>query len=216
MIKTHKIICIPIQKKIETEDIIMNGSRGYYLWKKEFKNPIGKACQLLLLSDDEIKKGDYCISNNKNSKIYNYTFKCEEGAFTNSEWLNSEDCKDICKVIASYPQLDNLPTFSKEFIQEWINNTVEEVLCEYYGDEEVRYEILKTNNTEIICNIPKVQLVESPCDFSNDPAILEEKVKEITYTESEVLEIIDDLFHCYASLYRHEAKEHFLESYKKK
>jgi hypothetical protein len=202
MEKLHKIIAIPIEKEIEDGDIVKNERGLYYIWKEEYSAGSLKmnVQQLLLLSDEEIKKND-CYYNERLNHVYQQTL-AQSG-------YNIGDREN--KIIASYPQLDHIeteiypsgvrsmigfPTFSEEFIQQWVENPIEEVEVEY---EDYQYTInyhkdiwkdgirLKnTSNNEVICSFPKVQLIESPCDFSNDPVILEEKVKEVTYTESDI------------------------------
>lgn len=273
MKKLHKIITIPIQKKtIDIDNLIKLDNNEYRLVDQimidfinnEFDGNLQAATQqqLLLLSDDEIKENTNTFKEGINGDwFYNTKFQTIQ---------NIGDITDFdFKIIASYPQLDNLPIFSKEFIENWIKNPINEVEIyyeefkkQYTRNEDDSYDCLTCNttgiernayatewtkckcpehqltlnsNNEVICSIPKVQLVEfqtpdwTNCelfkylqeitstnkefkDFSNNYI----KVKEVTYTESEVLDIIDDLFHCYASSYRHEAKEYFLESYKKK
>ena len=86
-------------------------------------------------------------------------------------------------------------------------NTIEEL--DSFKDSK-EFQIGIKPNLETMNKKDKTQLVESPCDFSDSPAILEEKVyshrghkfykvsdskpKEITYSEEEVL----DLLHRYS------------------
>lgn len=216
MNETHKIQIIPIQRQIQYGDICQSiRYKDKYQIFGAFENSYQDECkpfQLLLLSNEEIKDGDWYLESCLVQSISQYK---EENYINRNLYY---------KIIASYPKLDKLPIFSKEFIEEWCSNPKDEVLVEYdkeyvdtdCNDIDLFEYMLLVSKGEIICSFPKTQLVESPGDFSGYPAILEEKVKEVTYTESEVLDIIDDLFHCFASSHRHEAKEYFLESYKKK
>ncbi len=162
MKKLCKIIAIPIQKEINFNDIIKSNTQNLFLYRNEeqwqlIKSKDWTPQQLLLLSDEEIKEGDYWIY--INPKKWNLP---QEGITKNNlpkEWFNKLwDRLNYFKIIASYPQLGNLPTFSKEFIQEWCNNSVEEILVEYDKESTNLYtkQFLKlTSNNEVTCSISK-------------------------------------------------------------
>jgi hypothetical protein len=116
--------------------------------------------QLVLLSDEEIKKGDYYISNRTNKiSIYDEKFPL---AFCN-------------KIIGSYPELDkfhgyedisgmpiyeNFPTFSVEFLKTWVENPVDEIYVEYRFLRHTREEghveeLLRSLHDELTCTIPE-------------------------------------------------------------
>jgi hypothetical protein len=136
MKKLHKIIAISIQKKAtiaEYQSLIYKWKGHYYSCYNctySLKEAIPQ--QLLLLSDEEIKKNDWYYNERLNS-IYQ--------AIAQSGY-NTTD-KEI-KIIASYPSIENLSTFSKEFIKDWILNPVKEVEVEYETEWTEDIECTKT------------------------------------------------------------------------
>lgn len=173
MKKLCKIQSVPIiQKEIEVGDIIKNSREQYYVWHDGYDAGIVKMDiqQLLLLSDEEIKEGDYICSLGllsvfKVESIYGHLgFKSYPDVKGNIFYIDYNLHK---KIIASYPQLDKLPTFSKEFIEQWVSIPVEEVEVEYeehyinktsifntYAKINIALELVLTENNEVICNIP--------------------------------------------------------------
>lgn len=172
MKKKHKIVVIPrtpFKKEVEIGDICRSRVSGKFGLIRDVGFSIPsltynvedllidctpifqlkwKYCtqqQLLLLSDEEIKEGDFVC--HRNIEI----FKARPDDFGNNR-------NYIKKVIAVYPQIESLPTFSKDFIQEWVNNPVEEVEVEcskFTNDLRsgmfIYSPVLKNN--EVICNI---------------------------------------------------------------
>jgi hypothetical protein len=214
MKKSHKIILIPIQKKIEIEDICqskISNTIGIVKDIRFINNVKSIDCcpqfllgfyqctpqQLLLISDEEIKIGDYWIY--INPKEWNLP---QEGIVKNNlsfTWFDKLwDKENYKKIIASYPQLYNLPTFSKEFIQEWCNNLVDEVEVEYEAisnesdnpitnpegiDNFEGSELKLIPNNEVICTITKMS------ERVKQNASLRE-TSVIMYTEEEVYKLI--------------------------
>jgi len=167
MKKTHKILAIPIQKVIETNEY----QSLIYKWKDKYYScydcifSLEEAIpqQLLLLSDEEIKEDDWAIDFKQNNLIWQHT----QGGVV-SRTINDR----YKKIIASYPQLDNLPTFSKEFIQEWCKNPIEKAEVEYeelYSTSMYAYSnelrLKLTLNNEVICYIPKCDCMEITCNI---------------------------------------------------
>jgi hypothetical protein len=109
MKKTVQIITVPLDKKGWSKgDIINDGkftsigiysSEGFGNWQPQ---------QLLVISDDKIKEGDW------------YTWK--DGTIRKSTRNNKPrpDCNGY-RVVASYPQIEGTLPISKETVQAWID-----------------------------------------------------------------------------------------------
>jgi hypothetical protein len=158
MKKLHKIIAIPIQEK---SIILKQYDVRYHLSSVELEGDNKDLIpqQLLLLSNEEIKENANTFKEGINGDwFYNTKFQSIQriGDITDFDF----------KIIASYPQLDNLPTFSKEFIQEWCKNPVEEIEVQYDSHQEykgskpfIKQDLILTSNNEVICTISNLSKV---------------------------------------------------------
>lgn len=163
----HKIITIPIQKQAEIGDIYKcEAGEGYFFVtenKLHWTKTKGSAYQLLLLSDEEIKIEDYAQTYNQKKEVVIH--HCKYSGDTES--ANNLKCP---KIIAAYPKIDNLPTFSIEFIKEWCDNPVKEVEIEM---EDISRSIIPI----VVETIPK--LTNGFITIINKDLIKEESDKEI-------------------------------------
>jgi len=138
--KKNQVVMLPTEKAenclVKSGNIIYNFKPKYLFTQSYLKEIYGKAYHLYILSDDEIKEGDWFIKMNyKGGKPTLYQ-ECKK-AFMNSEWLNSSDVNDCFKVIATtdklvvgYIQQQNseidivqlLPQPSQQFIAKYIED----------------------------------------------------------------------------------------------
>jgi len=153
MKKLQKIITIDTDKTYPETCLIKKGDKYHYcLAGGEFRRLVANGWQpqeLILISNEEIKEGDLVL----------YEMNSIEYATIDYIEANSYNGK----IIAAYPQIENLPLFSKEFLQEWCNNPVEKIGVQY--DEIstkvnrngllIRYILNLTSNNEVICNLPQ-------------------------------------------------------------
>jgi len=108
MKKTVQIVTILLDKEGWSKgDLVDNGSLGYSLAPYDNKDGIDdwQAQQLLVLSDDEIKEGDWF-------------YKPDMKMVFIAEYTPYKGCK---KIIASYPHIQGTLPISKETVQAWID-----------------------------------------------------------------------------------------------
>ncbi len=180
MFKEHKIVVLP------SENV-----RGLFVEKSFYKTTVGtfgysiiqpdwtvQKYDLYLVSDEEIKVGDWAMSERNTSKLH-YPFKCKNSAFVSPSFLNSEDCNDIYKVIASTDQSLNLPKFSQSFIKKY---------CELGGINSVmvEYELI---GMSISLGIKNWELKIRP-----DNTIITKKVKD-SWNRDEVMKLIEKSYY---------------------
>jgi len=162
MKKLCQIRIIPIQKEIEIGDICKSNVSNTIGLVKDIRlinniksidcNPQFlleyyqcKSQQLILFYEEEIKENYWYINGI-------YLYKADK---------YYEKAHNDKKIIAAYHPLYNIPTFSKEFIQKWCKNPVEEVEVQYDSYQEykgskpfIKQDLILTSNNEVICNIP--------------------------------------------------------------
>jgi hypothetical protein len=121
MKKTVQIVTIPLDKEgYDTNDLIkkpeFDAAGEIERWRLAHYNTnvgIWQAQQLLVLSDDEIQKGNYFLEKD-----------ITEQGFENASIQKCEGLIPRCwikKVIASYPQIEGTLPISKETVQAWID-----------------------------------------------------------------------------------------------
>jgi hypothetical protein len=134
MKKTVQIVTIPLNKEGWSKgDLIDNGSLGYSLAPYDNKAGIDdwQAQQLLVLSDDEIKEGDWVMAFNPRGELgggYRYVTKIiDKNYFEDDGKISGLSSSTRChigfykKVIASYPHIQGTLPISKETVQAWID-----------------------------------------------------------------------------------------------
>lgn len=109
MKKTVQIVTIPLDKQ-SNFGIFKDVEDGEIIFMDTSikDNPYWQAQQLLVLSDDKLKKGDVILSNGNVCDLLH-----------NGETPQDED--DPIKIIASYPQLSTTLPISKKTVEEWID-----------------------------------------------------------------------------------------------
>jgi hypothetical protein len=140
MFKECQAVCLPTDEK----SIIEKHSNGNY-----FINPVKeynyksfiKNQYLHILSDDKIEIGDWVLNLNWINELNKNPFiLCVKRAFTNPDWLNSEDCKSCKKIISSTDGSLGLPSPSPEDLKTWCKTQPKEVLVEYEQYNPLRVE----------------------------------------------------------------------------
>jgi hypothetical protein len=160
MKKIHKLVVLPLERNIIKDDLLLKHRMADGVWEgSDLVDPIGsygislqgnilptywKPQQLLLISDEKIKKGDWTIDL-KTNRIA----ECERDQFNTPLLSAPIPLVGFKPIIASYPSMESLPTFSETFIKEWVNNPVMEVECQYSDDNC----LLITPGNQIICSI---------------------------------------------------------------
>lgn len=126
---------------------------------------IMKPVRLIIVSDDKIKEN----TNTFNQGLNGDWFWCPK---YNEIACNGDITTFDFKIIGSYPHLDRTYKLSKEFIEEWTKNPVEEIEVEYIPihaidrdgfaipyafekDDKLVYDVKLSENNELICNIPE-------------------------------------------------------------
>jgi hypothetical protein len=125
--QTVQIVTIPLDKQ-SNFGIFKDVEDGEIIFMDTSikDNPYWQAQQLLVLSDDEIQKGDICHDYcDAGQPPYKHLIgKCLSVDKTNG-WIEFKDYKTglgwCKKIIASYPQLEGTLRISKETIQTWID-----------------------------------------------------------------------------------------------
>lgn len=152
MEKLHKIIELPGKNKTAffrsklAPKLIQKGVNT-------IDNPNWIGQHLYILSDDEIKEGDWMFCIDKSSHWFNNLIKYTGGIAHKDSWK---------KVIATTnPDLikEGIASIDDEFIKEYVNNPIEEILVEYEGkvrsttweyEEPEYYDIRLSSNGSII------------------------------------------------------------------
>ncbi len=152
-LKRAQVIMLPTENKINGSIVkdIKEESKILHIKQKDYcEHEDFVAQHLYIISDDEIKEGDWCMSIDKNSKLHK-PFQCiSKQAFINPEFLNSIDAKDIKKIIATTDRSlkintkwkvsgvfdDGLPQPSQQFIEKYIESynkgeVITDVLVKY-------------------------------------------------------------------------------------
>lgn len=158
MKKLNKCIPIPLDRKIELNDLITDEC-GYYniAYSPESYQPFMKPQQLIILSEDKIKIDDWYLDD------ANQIRQC----FIESDeyWVSRQDYK---KIIGAYPSIKGVPTLDIEFIKEWCKNPVNEIEVDCNEEEIFSHHIAKIAiykgtgkflpflcDNKLICFIPK-------------------------------------------------------------
>jgi len=132
-------------------------------WSKKYSREI----HLYIVSDEEIKEGDWCIAMNRDTK-YSKPFQCNKSkAFVNPEFLNSQD--DVRKIIAT---TDSSLKLNEECIK-----------CNGYGGDQSGYcnECSGTGNPKLLPQ-PSKQFIQKYIEEFNKGNKIEKILVE--YTES--------------------------------
>lgn len=149
-LKHLKLIPIKLNKEIKVSDICTcprypNEYKIFGTFENSYINEC-KPYQLIAVSDDEIKEGDFYLSGKH--EIY-----CVNNINAATKEFHKEF--DNKKIIASYLVINDLPTFQKSFIKKWCENPIDECEVKYlvynYNQEENWYLDL-TEDNKIICS----------------------------------------------------------------
>lgn len=197
MWKEHDVVMLPTKEKATNEDISYKGE--LYLWKNKLyyktdsEYPLlqSKSYHLYILSDEEIKEGDWFIQNNKELLQYKRKSNTIGCFFDNNNELQTFHSNKRLKIIASTDKSLNLPelsdTFTKEYIKEYNKgNKIEEVLVEYdselitKNEEDADY-FNYDDGTKLNKNFNKIKV-------SKDNTIIIKPIKN-NYTKEEVKEL---------------------------
>lgn len=155
--------------------IILPVGEEYKVSSSRFQQPV----HYYIVSDDEIKEGDWIMSQPNSYPLHNIS-----GGF--QEYPDTNGCK---KIIASTDKLLGLPQPSESFRQKYVEkynkgNKIREVMVEYYYDDIEVYKNEKIQkNTDNY--IPKVN--------HKDNTITIKKVKD-SWSKYEVIEIANKAF----------------------
>jgi hypothetical protein len=207
MKKFHKIIAIPLEGDIKVKTVVKLGALtkkiqsfnedpediakiGSYGFSDVDPNSVPtmrlywQPYQLILLSDDMTKADDGWCYDLSTRQVKPITASNERVIYYK-------------KVIAAYPTLDNVLTFTDEFLKEWVKNPVSLVEVEYDSientetGEEAQWIYNLTKAGEVICKIPEPF---NPEDWKQEivfgqPGRLNKKTRDlITEDEYEKLE----------------------------
>jgi hypothetical protein len=147
-------------------------------------NPYWQAQQLLVLSDDEIQKGDSFLEKDI-TEGFDKAIISKSGGCIPRCWIK--------KIIASYPQIEGTLRISKETVQAWIDagtpgeGSVEiddTIYCSVvkgkvkYGDPtklDPQGNLLLEFGKKIINTLPYPELVKEISEYYKDVKIVEEK-----------------------------------------
>ena len=213
MKKTHKIVVMnmtrnnifvgDLQKKVKS---IGNGKDSFPVgnYKMSEISPGENLSefwfpqQLLILSDEEIKKGDYRLDFHENgepSSARHVTEVLGDEIYVVNGSHNTRD--SVKRIIAIYPEMGNLPTLSKKFIEEWCKNTVDEVEVMYFEDSfsdfsgksttKIGEHLAVSVDNEIMCSFIEStkKEVESHSDQAVDIMNLEKEIENEANAQSE-------------------------------
>jgi hypothetical protein len=161
--QVHKIMPLDIQKEIEIGDAI-RFTDGIYapinLGEGEVYAVVVESCllavgkqpiRLIVLSEDEIKEGNWY----HNMLLGNHVYRAQKG-HTKSKFENP---KVEYKVVAAYPQLEELPVLSKEFVIQWCDNLATEIELDMTTDTSNNLKPMTTYNgrqNEVIASFKDV------------------------------------------------------------
>lgn len=146
MFKKCTAVCLPTNQKATNGSVVFNNNTkelgyNYNSDLEQLKKALPSSCDyttqhLHILSDDKIEVGDWVLNQNWiNNPHANSLILCTERAFANPEWLNSEDCKNCKKIIASTDPTLNLPSPSPEFLKVFCEKQPKEVMVKYTYNE---------------------------------------------------------------------------------
>lgn len=173
MFKEHKIVRLNSKTKNKIGQVEYFGSQDV-LQIHEGQLSIGQPQHLYLLSDEEIKEGDwYLVGLNKVRKAITHTstiIKTTVKEFGFSGWK---------KIIASTDPSLNLPTFSQSFVKKYCDlGGINSVMVEY-NTEHVPHEI--DSNYFLDINYLKTR---------PDNTIITKKIKD-SFTRDEVIKLLN-------------------------
>ena len=126
MKKLHNILTIPFREQNNDPNnyqslIYKENDKIYYCHDINYSLKNSTPQQLLLISNDIRKVGDWYVGDGFNGQ-------------NKFKWSKSQKLHwphDTGAIIAAYPNIEDLPSFSKNFIEEWCKNPVNEVEVEY-------------------------------------------------------------------------------------
>lgn len=121
--KKHKLVILPTKDISKFGKIYENNSFHFYTNENKFLDNLAESQHLYILSDDEIKKGDWYLDTFNNQRI-----KANE--FSDHKHYGSS-CKKIIATTDSKLHKEGIPNIPIEFLQEWVKNPQEEIKVEY-------------------------------------------------------------------------------------
>jgi hypothetical protein len=138
MKKNIQIVTVPCEEQIEFS-ILRDSEDGEIIFTQSSaeNNPYFEPQQLFVLSDDEIQEGNVCLSRETGE-----VFTCKENHSDLDHYIDTKgkthytniDPHQVYKIVASYPQIPNTLSISKETVQAWIDaGTPGEVELIVYG-----------------------------------------------------------------------------------
>lgn len=155
MFKTHQLIMLPSkQAKIGMVYKRLNAFEDGFaigiITNPEFANAFNKGYlknnnltspqHLYIISDEEIKEGDWCYN-----KRHNKISKIDKNAFNNVSWV-SDNLDIYSKIIASTDEELNLPLINQDFIDEFSFKGIE--------NEYVKVEYISIGTNEDQLGVP--------------------------------------------------------------
>ena len=125
MKKNIQIVTVPCEEQIEFS-ILRDSEDGEIIFTQSSaeNNPYFEPQQLFVLSDDEIQEGNVCLSRETGE-----VFTCKENHSDLDHYIDTKgkthytniDPHQVYKIVASYPQIPNTLSISKETVQAWID-----------------------------------------------------------------------------------------------
>jgi len=171
MKKLHKLVVLPLNRKPKLHDIVFSNKYFFISDGADIhfaRRDESKPQQLLLISDSF--NTDMPI----NIAYYDGIGNIRSFGTGNTYNFLSKN------ILASYPSMDSLPTFSETFIKEWINNPVMIVEIQYSEDNC----LLITPNNQVICFIPKKDDLINDADFKEGDRVYQEEKDIKLYIDS--------------------------------
>ena len=190
MVSFSHVVGIPLVNKPKIGDVCSNNVHTAFIWTEEhvkqnvmetiveYKNTV--ALQILLLSDEKIKEGDYgCIQNSCGGKYFGKAAK--DTMFPDRLIFQDEHHNkaigegytplpdEVKKIIASNHPLGDLPKFHVEFLKQWVEHPVDAVEVAMNDDNQP----LITHNAWgnfIVCNMPCQPPIKANYDVMSDLA----------------------------------------------
>ena len=143
---------------------------------------------LYILSDEEIKEGDWVIPNDKN--YANRPWKYSPAPCPMPYWGCADNCK---KIIATTDKSPGLPSPSPEFVQAYIKsynagNPITEVMVEY--EDDIRYE-QNYNKAGFAIGVPHNKNYGIKLKANKDNCIIITRVKD-NWNKEELDVILND------------------------
>ena len=115
MKKTVQIVTIPLNKEGWSKgDLLFTGKSYKISPVNRYNNHDWKSQQLLVLSDDEVQKGDYFLEKDIVEQGFDKAIISQSGGCIPRCWIK--------KIIASYPHIEGTLPISKETVQAWIDS----------------------------------------------------------------------------------------------